>query len=150
LRLPKTSTNTYYFSASSYAPSGESDMSPPLKWTVVVTNGHGLGVILSWDYVVGQKVTGYKIYEGTASNQWSNVWDTGNTNELTATLIVGPAPLTRYVRLTWVGTHIWQTPDLIQPWVLISPPSNSFTLTNPPGHAYWKATNLVQTNWAAP
>lgn len=152
-----TKTYTFYFAATEYTDVGlESLFSPEISWTVVVTNGNWAGLTLAWDRSSDPSVVGYHLYEGMVSGQYTNMWDAGNSNQLSVILVPAPpppVPLRHFLKVSWKGngTNIWGSYDLTRPWMPLSYPTNTFTLTNPTGASvYWKATNIVLTNWSAP
>lgn len=143
-------TNTYHFSGTTYGTNIQSPFGPEYVWTDIVTNGRTFPVTLGWQLSTDPLATGYRIYGGTYATRYDTNWDAGNTNEITVNPYPPPPPLNHYLKVTWTGT-IWGSYDLSRPWMLLSYPTNTFTLTNPSGaHVYWKATNITLVEWASP
>ena len=133
LELPSTQTNIfhpYYFAATAWNGSLESDYSVELKYT---PTNYVDTVTLAWDSVTN--ATSYTIYVGRSSKNYTNTFDAHTNTQLTVRL--RPAPLTNCVITvtTTKATNLMYSFDLTN-WIKLN--VTNYTRANITSR-FWKA-----------
>ncbi len=120
----------------------------------------GSGVSLAWDPSVSADVVGYRLYEGAASQTYTNVVDVGNTTNATLTgLLQGVTYFFAVTAYDAIGlesvysneaSYSVPTPAGARMQLTLDQSGQpSITATGPAGYQYAVQTSQDLTNWTA-
>lgn len=130
----KPGTNVYYFAATARNETLESDYSNEAVFTNVLKSEF---VLVSWDASPSTNVTGYRVYFGRRSGQYTNMTEAG-TN-LTCPVRILPPILSNVVVIVLASnaTHLMFKESLSGHWYTMI--TNYWRTTNPTSPRFFRA-----------